>query len=286
MYYLLSMNLGEKIKSVRKANKFSLRDLAARFGMNYSYLGYIEAGERYPGTSFAPQIAEFLGISVKELISSIYDEKAQQKSLNIKNTKFAISFEDIECLALNDRSIYLENVGRDRLIFPKDRNSIPQVLCDLQVVYDDILFGVDDSKIYAGLFPQGHFYQGETNVIAVATRPVQKVRSVSESTKTFQVLHEVGHYRIHWHNDILKKNLQFATDRPLYCSSGDDSIFELQSNLYASSFLMPADEVKSLMGGRTVFYISTEAKKWCEHFSVEINMLSYRLKHLHIQVRN
>lgn len=273
------MSVGECLRSRREGLGISLRELAAQLRMDFTYLSYIERGERFPSLYLVNNLARFLEIPVDELARMIANDKtsAQMKKLNRNN--------DIEELANQDRATFLSKVYRDSFEFPRDRERIPWKLYGLKVIEEEMVFRTSASKpgdelIYAGLFPPPHNYRGESNIIVVATKNVrtaQRGEKTSEKTKTFHVLHELGHYRIHWlgrnENDIKVK----GSGEPLYCSSGSQSPSEEQANLYASSFLMPRGEVYQMLGGRRSINLHRDGNLLCNHFFVEPYTLKYRL---------
>jgi Zn-dependent peptidase ImmA (M78 family) len=175
-------------------------------------------------------------------------------------------------------------VARDYFRFPRDRDRVAKVLCNLSVREDDALFSTLDERIYAGLFPGNYKYQDQNNVIVVANESVRKRKSekTSEQTKLFHVMHEVGHYRLHWPTYMQQGPMQ--TDRPLYCSSGDTSPMELQASAYASAFLMPRSEIFNLLNDKKTFHMRRDGRALCEQLYVEPWMLSRRLSKLGINV--
>jgi transcriptional regulator with XRE-family HTH domain len=253
--------------------------------MNFSYLQRIEQGERFPSDDYIERLAEFLCRSPLELFDIISEDRNQFRLTRV-DPNSPLTNDAIERRANKDRLAFLRYVGRDHLRFPKDREQIPAVLCQLRVVYDDVLFGPDGRLIFAGLFPPGHTYQTESAVIVVANEVVKKGsrdKYVSERTKNFHVLHETGHYRLHWQGQA-QFGSQSITDRPLFCSSGDTSLFEAQANLYASSFLMPRIEISRILGNNRRVNLRRQGAELCELFGVEEWMLRFRLARVGITV--
>ena len=66
------MTFGEKIRSLRRDNKLSQRDLAGRVGLNFTYLSKIENGKLvfagYPSEETILKLAEALGADQDELL--------------------------------------------------------------------------------------------------------------------------------------------------------------------------------------------------------------------------
>lgn len=279
------MRLGSLIRRTREERSLSLREVADRLGMNFSYLQRIEQGERFPGADFIERVAEFLDLSPFELFSIVSEDRNQFRLTRV-DPKSPLTNDAIEARANKDRLAFLNYVGRNHLRFPKDRDQIPTVLCQLSVIYEDVLFGPDGRLIFAGLFPPGHTYQTESALIVVANEKVKKGsrdRYVSERTKNFHVLHETGHYRVHWQRRT-QLNSQTVTDRPLFCSSGDSSLFEAQANLYASSFLMPRIEIFRILENSRSVNLRSRGFELCEFFGVEEWMLRFRLARVGIRV--
>lgn len=277
------MKLGNLLRRTRYERGLSLRDVAHQLGMNFSYLQRIEQGERFPSADYVERLADFLCRSPVELFNIISEDRNQFRLTRVIPNR-PLTDDAIEARASVDRLAFLRHVGRDSLRLPRDRNQIPTVLCELSVLYDDVLFGPDGRLIYAGLFPPGHTYQSESSVIVVANEVVNRSSReyVSEETKNFHVLHETGHYRLHWQ---ARPHLasQSTTDRPLFCSSGDRSLFEVQANLYASSFLMPRVEVFRILENSKTVNLRRRGAELCDMFGVEGWMLRFRLARLGIK---
>jgi len=279
------MILGELIKKKRGEFGISQREMAIQFGMDNSYLFRIEKGDRFPSIEFVPLIANFLGIEPEDLIRAIQEAKTLSKVSILSRIPPFLSLDKIEDIAKNDRNAYLKGMGKNHVDLPQDRDKIPKVLFGLNVIYDEILFGADNSLVYAGLFPDIFTYRDVPNVIAVSTRKVRDLnfREASEKTKCFHVLHEVGHYSLHWKNSRGKNPTQ-VHDKPLYCSSGEKSSAEFQANAYASSFLIPKTEVYEVLGEKRIIEMRKEGKDLCDRFYVEPWVLKYRLKRLGFRV--
>lgn len=277
-------NFGSLLRQARKDRGLSQRELAAKLGMDFTYLCKIESGSRFPNR-FVPALANFLGIPQSELFQIIGSEKLTAQMERISEEP-VLTLEQIEAIAARDRAAFFNLMGRDYFRFPRDKERIPKLLYGLQVVTDDELFSRDDRAIFAGLFPRGYSYQGMSNVIAIATKYVKdgRRRDTTDQTQTFQILHEMGHYKLHWPQREGGKIETQLTDRPLYCSSGDSSPREVQANHYAGAFLMPEGAVRQLIGDRKSFVMGRDGRHLCEHFFVEPWILKRRLRSLGIRV--
>lgn len=64
-----SNNFGEAVREARTANGLTQEELASRAGLDRSYIGGVERGERNPTLSVIERIAEGIGISLPELFS-------------------------------------------------------------------------------------------------------------------------------------------------------------------------------------------------------------------------
>ena len=275
---------GERLRKKRKEQRLSQRELAIQLGMDVSYLCLIENGRRNPSQNFAPVLAHFLGITPSEVIQLVNGEKTRAQAEQIKEVPL-LSTAVIEAQAYEDREKYLYSVGRDEFKFPKDRDRIAWRLCQLEVREDDTLFGANNKRIYAGLFPGDYRYEGQAGVIVVATKNVRKDRpeNTSEQSKLFHVFHEIGHFFLHWPRFKDKRSV-LPMGEPRFCSSGDRSPIELQANAYADAFLMPRFEVFRLLDNKRTFYMRRDGRVLCEHFFVEPWTLRLRLKKLGINV--
>jgi transcriptional regulator with XRE-family HTH domain len=295
LLYKYRVRFGERVKSARIQMGLSLRQLAIQLNVSAAFLSYVEEGKTYPGYSNYRAFAGLLGISVDKSIDLITKEKAEDAKRKIngfplfkkeEESRF-LTKEEIERIALKDRNSFLTKVGRTRFFFPRDRNLIPQILYELTVVDDDVLFGIDNRKIYAGLFPRPFKYQGVENAIAVATHGIRKGAKdfVSEKTLTFHTLHEVGHYRLHWLTGNNNSAKQEVTDRPLECSQGDRSPKEFQANRYAVAFLMPREEIFTLLDGSKIINLTSDGEMFCDYFYVDVKTLENRLRDLGINIK-
>ncbi|HEX8846976.1 MAG TPA: XRE family transcriptional regulator [Pyrinomonadaceae bacterium] len=278
------MNFGEFLRKTRRERNLSQRALAAQLGMEHSHLCRIESGARFP-KQFVPALANFLGVQPSELLKIIYDEKINAQVGRINEEPF-LPLEVIESIAERDRLAFLNSFGRSYFRFPKDNRRIPKLLCGLSVEEASELFSRDDKQIFAGLFLGEYTYQGKKNVIVVENKYVKEGprESTSDETQTFQILHEVGHYQLHWTKNKGRKLETQFTDRPLYCSSGDTSRREYQANQYASAFLMPRRVLQQEMDSRKSFNMRKDGRRFCEQFFVERWMLERRLRVLGIRI--
>ena len=83
------MNLGEKIKFLRKTKNMSQEDLAKHLKINRNFLSRIETGKSEPSISIIKGICNLFGVSISSLLefdksSPIYEEKIRYVTENCK----------------------------------------------------------------------------------------------------------------------------------------------------------------------------------------------------------
>lgn len=69
------MYLAERILTKRRSHGLSQTKLALLLGMSGSYLCRIEKGQEGVGLEYVPRLAEFLDISVDELVQIVIEER-------------------------------------------------------------------------------------------------------------------------------------------------------------------------------------------------------------------
>lgn len=65
------IKLGKRIKELRKEKEITQIDLAAKIGIDRSYLGFIERGERNVSFDVMAEIAKALDVGMNELTRDI-----------------------------------------------------------------------------------------------------------------------------------------------------------------------------------------------------------------------
>ena len=68
---LTHKRLGRRIKTLRKELGLTQEDLAFEVGVNRSYMGFIERGERNPSLAMLKKIAKALEVSLSVLFQSV-----------------------------------------------------------------------------------------------------------------------------------------------------------------------------------------------------------------------
>jgi transcriptional regulator with XRE-family HTH domain len=68
---LTHKRLGRRIRTLRKELGLTQEDLAFEVGVNRSYMGFIERGERNPSLAMLKKIAKALEVSLSVLFQSV-----------------------------------------------------------------------------------------------------------------------------------------------------------------------------------------------------------------------
>jgi transcriptional regulator with XRE-family HTH domain len=246
--------IGQVLRDYRKRNKLRLEQLSAKLGMSSSMLSRIERGERFPSKEYMPKLAECLSWSLSEVVAVITQEKVMRSWTEVDVDGISkvidlpyLSKGELERFATRERERFLKLVNKSRIEFPADRERIAEVLVNLKVRYvDGIEIENEKSKLFAGFFPPGFYYRGEDGVIVINNRSASdETHHITEETKIFHFLHEIGHALLHWRATSGPVQLHlFAPKDPLFCSAGGEyKPLEYQANYFASAFLMPKEEL-------------------------------------------
>lgn len=67
----LLRGLGSKVKQIRESNEWTQETLAARAGLDRSYVAGIEAGLRNPSTKALAKLTRALGVTLSELFEAV-----------------------------------------------------------------------------------------------------------------------------------------------------------------------------------------------------------------------
>lgn len=281
------MSIGGEVRKKRIEMGLSQRELTALLGLkDHSMLAKIESGLRFPRSS-VPLFAKWLEISENELLRQLSQEKMEKNLVAPKATvrPTFLPMDRIEAMALEDRSKYSRITGANRINLPEDREKIPQVLFGLRVVFTDYLSGPAGEMLYGGLFPEGCYYHYVDKVIVVSTQWVKGEGLASEEAKTFQLFHEMGHYRLHLDEDVGLGPIQLPPNSPVYCSAGGAyKPLEFQANAYASAFLIPEPQLREVTDNRRIIDLQEFERKLRSEFGVSRKVLLQRLNRLGIKV--
>ena len=74
-----SQSLGERIRELREARDFSLRELALKLKVSAAFLSDVELGRRHPSDNVLADIARLLGTPLPEL--KAYDQRPTVQDL-------------------------------------------------------------------------------------------------------------------------------------------------------------------------------------------------------------
>lgn len=79
----LDIEIGQKLKKLREEKGLSMREVAARIGIDHSYIGKIEKG-KFPSLEKLRKICELYGVSVQSLIGQEITVPDELKELGVK----------------------------------------------------------------------------------------------------------------------------------------------------------------------------------------------------------
>ncbi|WP_143316888.1 helix-turn-helix transcriptional regulator [Clostridium sp. HBUAS56017] len=106
------MSIGEKIKSLRKLNKLTLRELNSKTGLSISFISDIENKRRNPSIDNLKLLASALNVSVSQLLDdsndlSLKDMQTKKESidhkLNLLEGDMKVLFQKVSKLSEEDR---------------------------------------------------------------------------------------------------------------------------------------------------------------------------------------
>jgi transcriptional regulator with XRE-family HTH domain len=156
----------------------------------------------------------------------------------------------IEAQAEDVLRVFRERVGGE-LTFPLEAELLVRKVASLEVHYDGegYLDSIDRSLLGC-LFPDGVLFPVTDQDRTIVVNDSQRFRSV---TTAFTIVHELGHYLLHYPKDAAAAGLP-----PTYCRSGHvapskkDRVppREWQASRFASEVLMPRDKVIEVLGGK------------------------------------
>ena len=156
------MNIGEKIREIRKQNNLTLKDVHNKTGLSISFISDIEHGRRKPSITNLKVISEGLNISMTYLLESdktLYNGyigdriKSLRKELNITQIDLAnsigISQSDINIIENNKQNLSIEmlikiaNVLECTISYLLQDNNYK----DLKLILDELIIC---NKVYYG----------------------------------------------------------------------------------------------------------------------------------------
>ena len=76
------MNLGEKIKALRKRRSLSQEELSSEIGINSNHLSRLERGKFQPSVDVLKRLSKTFDVSIDYLLS---DDEETQPEINIEN---------------------------------------------------------------------------------------------------------------------------------------------------------------------------------------------------------
>jgi transcriptional regulator with XRE-family HTH domain len=101
-------DLGNRIQELRKKQKLSQVELAARINVSKSQMIRYETKGVQPPADILNKLADVLGTSVDYLINGNTGEKAQAA---LKNTELLQKFKEVDTLPEREQSVLLEIIG-------------------------------------------------------------------------------------------------------------------------------------------------------------------------------
>ena len=90
----LELNIGKRIKSLRKSHGLSMRDLAARSSLSANAISLIERGENSPTVSSLKRLSKALGVPINEFFREDHETPIVHlksgQGMRIQNSKYKI----------------------------------------------------------------------------------------------------------------------------------------------------------------------------------------------------
>ena len=87
------MSIGERIKSIRKAQGWTQKELAKLAGLSASAITYYEKGQRIPSIIALQKIANALRVSITEISPDNFEKKAAATEMSFNNKQLDIFIE-------------------------------------------------------------------------------------------------------------------------------------------------------------------------------------------------
>ena len=279
------MVIGELLKLERQRRGLTLRQAALELGMDAGQLWRMECGKEHTIT-FIPPIARWLGQAEDEVRRLIAEGKSQRRP----EAQFhqAYTMREIDALAERDRERLLSTLGKGGISCLGDLERAAIQLYNLLVSYDPALTVLGTGRFaFAALCIRTdvELVTADSSYVIIVNplrqkRPRGAGGEVSDQTKAWNILHELGHYVLHVLPGHESKSVKAGAH--LFCSSGDSNLIERQANRYASVFLMPETELRQAVAGRRTTHTAVLSRQLCYEFFVTKQMLEYRFKSLGI----
>jgi len=284
--------LADRLRQLLDDRNLSIQRVANDVGIDRSYLSLIVHGKRVPSEDVVRRLARHFEedeeqwlFNARELpgldevrrkypkAMTEYARKAIKSDRQARKTRYDLSSSSyqaflrsrddgiggageflplslIEVQAKDVLHVFRESMGGE-LTFPLDAELIVRKVASLEVYYDgDSYLDSIDRSLLGCLFPDGVPFPVTDQDCTVVVNDSERFRSV---TTAFTILHELGHYLLHYPKDSAATG-----SRPTYCRSGHvapskkDKVppREWQASRFASEVLMPRDKVLEVLGGK------------------------------------
>lgn len=282
--------LAERLRQLLDERNLSIQQVASEVGIERSYLSLIVHGRRVPSEDVVRRLARYFeedeerwlfnarerpgldevrrkypkamteyarrtiekrprGRKVRyDLTSSSYQGFLSSRNVGVGGAGEFVDLSVIQAEATEVLRVFGESLGGD-LTFPLDAELLVRKVASLEVHYDGqgYLDSIDRSLLGC-LFPDGEPFPVTQQDRTIVVNDAERFRSV---TTAFTILHELGHYLLHYPKDAAG-----LSQPPTYCRSGDLSPArkskvpprEWQANRFASEVLMPRDKVAEVLG--------------------------------------
>jgi transcriptional regulator with XRE-family HTH domain len=284
--------LAERLGQLLDERDLSIQQVASEVGIERSYLSLIVHGRRVPSEDVVRRLARYFGEDEEgwlfnarerpgldevrrkypkamteyarrtiekrprgrktgyDLTSASYQGFLRSRDAGVVGVGEFVHLSVIEAEAREVVRVFGDCLGAD-LSFPLDAELLVRKVASLEVHYDGqgYLDSIDQSLLGC-LFPDGVPFPVTDRDRTVVVNDSERFRSV---TTAFTILHELGHYVLHYPKDTAA-----VARPPTYCRSGHitpsrkDKVppREWQASRFASEVLMPRDKVVEVLGGK------------------------------------
>ncbi len=156
----MKLNLGENIRTLRRAANMTQEQLADRLGVSFQSVSRWENGSTYPDMELLPTIARIFSVTVDSLLSVSDEERRKNFEAVRQKLQTALAAdpknEDAIVTLLRElRRDYIEFFCNDTYYFHDLKNSgaykIPAVLEEMRLIIDEVLTK-SDSNFVKGFF--------------------------------------------------------------------------------------------------------------------------------------